>query len=122
MSGKKYETVTIQVECEDNLNLDAHIFLFQELIGEVSDVEAVIMTQLSLKAGIKCWKGKGQSAAKYEMKQLHFRSTFKPKHYRDLNEDHKKSILEYYMILKENRYGKIKGRTVEGGKKQREFI
>ena len=110
------------MNCEDNLNLDAHIFICQELIGEVSDVEAVIMTQLSLKAGIICWKGKGRSAAKSETKQLHFRNTFKPKHYRDLNEDHKKIILEYYMFLKEKRYCKIKVRTVKGGNKQKDFI
>ena len=45
-------------------------------------------------------KEKGDQQKKYETKQLHFRDTFKPNHYRDLNEDHKKGILESYMFLK----------------------
>ena len=56
------------------------------------------------------------------MKHLHFRDTFKPKHYRDLNEDQKKSILESHMSLKEKRDGKIKGRNVAGRNNQRDFI
>ena len=44
VSGKKYETVNTQVECEENLNPDAHMFPFQELIEEVPDVSSVIMT------------------------------------------------------------------------------
>ena len=91
MSGKKYETITTQVEFEETLHPDAHMFLCQELIEEVPDAAADIITQLSLKAGMKCWKEKGQAAAKSDMKQLDFRYTFKPKHYRDLNEDEKKN-------------------------------
>ena len=56
------------------------------------------------------------------MKQLHFRDTFKQRHYRELNEDQKNSILESHMFLKETRYGKIESRTVVGGNKQRGFI
>ena len=56
------------------------------------------------------------------MKQLHFRYTFKPKNYRYLNEDQKKSILESPMFLKEKRDGTIKGRTMAGGNKKRDFI
>ena len=56
------------------------------------------------------------------MKHLHFRDTFNPKHYRDLNEYQKKGILESHTFLKEYRYGTIKGRTVIGGDKQRDFI
>ena len=71
---------------------------------------------------MKIWKGKVLLAAKYEMKQLHFRDTFKKNHYRDLNEDKNNRILESHMFIKENRNGKIKGRTVEGGNKQRNLI
>ena len=93
MSGKKYETVNTQVECEDTFHPDAYMFLCQELIEEVPDVAAVIMTQLSLKSGMKSWKGKGRAETKYEMKQLHLRDNFKPEHYIYLNEYQKKSIL-----------------------------
>ena len=58
------------------------------------------MTQLYLKSVMKHCKMKGLAAAKYEMKHLHFRDTFKPKHYIELNEYQKKSILESHMFLK----------------------
>ena len=85
MLGEKYETVNTKVEYKETLHPDAHMSIFQELIEEVHDVEAFIMTQLYLKASIKCWKGKRRSADKYDMKQLHLRDTSKPKHYRYLN-------------------------------------
>ena len=122
MPGKNYKTINIQVECEETLHPDDHIFICQGLIEEVTDAASLIMKQLYLKAGMDRLKGKGQSSDKYEMEQLHFRDTFKPKHYIHLNEDQKKSILESHMFLKENRDGKIKGRTMEGGNNQREFI
>ena len=83
---------------------------------------AVIMIQLSLKEGMKCWKRKGRAAAKSETKQLHLRYAFKPKKYRDLNKDQNKSILESHMFLNEKRDGTIKGITMAGGNKQRGFI
>ena len=76
------------------------MFLCQELIEEVPDAAAFIMAQLSLKAGMKCWKVKGQAAAKYEMKQLHFIDTLNKNYYRDLNEYQKNSILESHMFIK----------------------
>ena len=83
---------------------------------------SVIMTQLSLKAGMKCLKVKGRSAAKSDMKQLHFRYTFKPNQYRDINEDQKKIILDSRIFLKEKRDGTIKGTNLAGGNKKRYFI
>ena len=56
------------------------------------------------------------------MKQLHFRDTFKPKHWRELNNIQRQTVLESHMFLKEKRSGKIKGRTVAGGNKQWDFI
>ena len=122
MSGNQYETVNTQVECEDNLHKDVHMFFCQELIQEVPDAAASIMKQLYIKLGTKRLEGKIQTSDKYYMKQLHFRDIFKPNHYRELYENKKKSILESHMFLKKNRDGKIKGMTMEGGKKQRDFI
>ncbi len=86
------------------------------------DVAAVIMTQSSLKAGLKHWGDKGKAAAHPEMKQLQFRETFKPFHWQELTHTQKQSVLESHMFLKEKRDGKLKGRTVAGGNKQRDFI
>jgi hypothetical protein len=56
------------------------------------------------------------------MKQLHLRNTFKPKHWRELSQVQRQTVLESHMFLKQKRDGKIKGRTVAGGNKQREYI
>ena len=82
----------------------------------------MILTQLTLKAAIKKWGVRAESAAVAEMKQLHWRNTFKPVHYNELTAQQKETILESHIILTEKRTGKIKGRTVAGGNKQRGFI
>jgi hypothetical protein len=53
------------------------------------------------------------------MKQLHLRNTFKPKHCRELSQVQSQTVLESHM---QKRDGKIKGRTVAGGNKQRDYI
>ena len=79
------------------------------------DVVAFVMTQLSLKVGLKTWGDKALNAVRLEMKQLHFRDTFQPKHWRELSHTQRQTVLESHMFLKEKRDGKIKGRTVAGG-------
>jgi hypothetical protein len=56
------------------------------------------------------------------MKQLHLRKTFKPKHWLKLSKAQRQTVLESHMFLKLKRDGKIKGRTVAGGNKQRDCI
>jgi hypothetical protein len=80
------------------------------------------MTQLSLKASLKEWGDRAFKAARSEMKQLHLQNTFKPKHWRELSQVQRQTILESHMFLKQKRDGKIKGRTVAGGNKQRDYI
>ena len=53
---------------------------------------------------------------------MNIRDKFKPKHYLELNEDKKKSILESHMFLKEKRGGEINVRTVAGVKEQKDLI
>jgi hypothetical protein len=86
------------------------------------DVVAAIMTELLLKAGLKEWGEEAFMAAQFEMKQLHFRNTFKPKLWRELSQVHRQTVLESHMSLKQKWDGKIKGRTVAGGNKQRDYI
>jgi hypothetical protein len=72
-----------------------------------------------------CGDKKANTAAQSEMKQLHFRDTFKPKHWRELTPTQRQTVLESHghMFLKEKRDGKIKGRTVAGrNKQQRDYI
>ena len=56
------------------------------------------------------------------MRQLHLRETFEPRQRHELSVKEKANVLESRMFIKLNRYGKIKGREVTGGKKQRDFI
>ena len=111
MTGKSYETI----------HPDAHM-LFQDTVEERPDVVAAIMTQLSLKAGLRRWGSKAKTAVHAEMKQLHFRDTFEPLHWHEMNDTQKKSVLESHLFIKEKKDGRMKGRIVAGGNKQRDFI
>ena len=103
MKGKLYEYTATQFKDTT----------FDERIVEY------ILTQLTLKAAIKTWGDKARIAAEAEMKQLHWRNSFKPVRWNDLTEQQKKSILESHIFMKLKQSGEIKGRTVAGGNKQR---
>ena len=81
-----------------------------------------VLTQLSLKAGLKKWKERGETAVSKELEQLHNRESFLPVHMKDLTPAQRKQVLESYLFLAEKRDKTIKGRMVAGGNKQRGFI
>jgi hypothetical protein len=56
------------------------MFVQEDFYQAEPDVVAAIMTQLSLKDFLKEWGEEAFTAAQSEMKQLHFRNTFKPQH------------------------------------------
>jgi hypothetical protein len=117
------EPAPTQLESQGVLNpADAHMFIQEDFYQAEPDVVAAVMTQLSLKSGLKEWGDKAYIAAESEMKQLHFRNTFKPMHWKELTDTQRQIVLESHMFLKEKRDGKIKGRTVAGGNKQRDYI
>jgi len=122
MSGKKYEYIAAQYEDHGVMHPDAHMMEPNGMYPAEPDVVAMIMTQLSLKVGLDTWGEKAKTAAVHEMKQLHYRETFKPKHWHELTTEEKKTVLESHMFLKLKRDNSIKGRTVAGGNKQRDFI
>jgi hypothetical protein len=62
------------------------MFVQEDFYQAEPGVVAAIMTQLSLKAGLKEWGEESFTAAQSEMKQLHFRNTFKPDHWRELSQ------------------------------------
>ena len=80
MSGSKYSFAVEQLEWQGVLHPDAHMFVQEDFYQTEPDVVAAMMTQLSMKAGLRSWGDKAFSAVKSEMKQLHFRNTFRPKH------------------------------------------
>jgi hypothetical protein len=85
------------------------MFVQEDFYQAEPDVVADVMTQLSLKAGFKEWVDKALTAAQSEMKQLHFRNTFKPNHWQELSKFQLQTVLESHMFLKHKRDGKIKG-------------
>jgi hypothetical protein len=108
MSGKSYQYAATQIE-QTQQDFDPRV------VG-------MIMTQLSLKAALKTWGNDAVIAAESEMKQLHWRNSFRPVRYQELSEKQKETILESHIFMKQKRTGEIKGRTVAGGNKQRGYI
>ena len=56
------------------------------------------------------------------MSQLRHRATFKPMKKLEMSEAQLKQVLRSHLFLKKKRDGTIKGRTVVGGNKQRDYI
>jgi hypothetical protein len=108
MSGSKYSYAITQLQNEEVLYPDAHMFLQNDFNQAEPNVVAVAMTQLSLKAGLKEWGDKAYETVESEMKQLHFRNTFEPMHWRQLSHTQRQTVLESHMFLKEKRDGNFK--------------
>jgi hypothetical protein len=89
-----------------------------------ADMVGMVMAQLSLKAAIKKWGDKAKYAVTAEMKQLHWRNSYKPKHWHELSKRQKEkhAILESHVFVEEKRDGKLKARKVIKGNKQLDYI
>ena len=57
-----------------------------------------------------------------EMKQLHWRNSFKPMHWKSLTVDQCKKVLESHIFVERKQDGTLKARQVAGGNKQRGYI
>jgi hypothetical protein len=68
------------------------------------------------------WGNKATHAAEAEMKQFSWRNSFKPIRWSELSDKQRAMVLESHMFMKQKQTGRIKGRTVAGGNKQRGFI
>ena len=124
MKGKSYQYAATQLaQVEANKQLEILLAQLEEHAEEVDPrVIQTVMTQLTLKAAIKTWGNDAVIAAESEMKQLHWRNSFRPVKWNDLNERQRSMILESHIFMKMKKTGEIKGRTVAGGNKQRGYI
>jgi hypothetical protein len=111
MSGKSYAYMQLGL-----------LFLQDMWYKYSSKVVEMVMTQLSLKAALKQWGKDAKAAVEAEAKQLYWRNSFRPVHWKDVNEERHKQILEMHVFVKKKRMGQIKARKVAGGNKQRDFI
>jgi hypothetical protein len=66
MAGSKYSYTVTQLESQGVINPDAHMFVQEDLYQAEPTIVAAIMTQLSLKAGLKEWGDKAFTAAHSE--------------------------------------------------------
>ncbi len=73
-----------------------------------------MLTQLSLKAALKQWGEDAKAAVEAEAKQLHWRNSFKPVHWKDIVQE-KRDQMESHVFVKKKCSGEIKARKVTGG-------
>jgi hypothetical protein len=98
--------------------------LMDKGVHQNADVVGMVMAQLSLKAAIKKWGDEAKYAVTAEMKQLHWKNSYKPKHWCELSKGQKEkhAILESHIFVDKKRDGKLKARKVIGGNKQHDYI
>jgi hypothetical protein len=82
-------------------------------------IEDIVMTQHSVKKGLKLYGESGAKAVVSEMQQLHDRDVIEPKSADMLTREEKRKALHYLMFLKRKRCGRIKARGCADGRKQR---
>ena len=85
-------------------------------------LEHTVMTQYSIKKGLKVFGNAGVDAVTSELKQLHDRKVIQPVLPSKMTNEMKRNALPYLMFLKEKRTGQIKGRGCADGRKQRESL
>jgi hypothetical protein len=111
MSGKSYAYTQLGLSC---LRVTQYKYS--------SEVVEMVMTQLSFKAALKQWGEDAKAAVEAEAEQLHWRNSFRPVHWKDVNKERWKQILKSHVFVKKKCMGQIKARKVAGGNKQRDFI
>jgi hypothetical protein len=128
MKGNKYAVALTQIAA--SLSGSKHAMSMAQMSVKLmskgahrkADTVGMIMAQLSMNAAIKKWGQEAEHAITKEMKQLHWRDSYKPKHWHELTKKQKEQILESHIFVEQKRDGLIKARKVIGGNKQRDYI
>jgi hypothetical protein len=107
MKGKKYEVAMTQIAT--SLGTSKNAMALTQMSVKLIHKGA----QLSMKAAIKKWG---------EMKQMHWRNSYKPCHWHSLSRKQKEQILESQIFVEQKRDGTIKACKVIGGNKQHDYI
>jgi hypothetical protein len=129
MTGKKYimAMATIMGNLHGKTADESRKFMGLELMeaGEHHRPEIIgmMMVQLSMKAAAakfgKVWTKKACTA---EVKQIHMRNTFVPKHWGKLTIQQKSQVLEAFIFVEQKKDGSDKARLVVNGAMQRGHI
>ena len=78
MTGKRYAMALAQIVKDEAIRTENHFSFFESMQEESPQVVARVMTQLSMKAGLKAWGNKAKTATYDEIYQLHMRAPFAP--------------------------------------------
>jgi len=81
----------------------------------------IMMTQMSVKQGIKAFGERGSDAMLKELNQLHEQKALLPLRKEDMSYEQTKRALRYLMFLKEKCDSIIKARGCADGRSQREY-
>ena len=79
--------------------------VYQEAPIDYALVTHTVMTQLSMKTGMKRWGTHGMDAVSKELEQLHYRDTFELVDPKSLNKIEFNKVLESHLFLKEKEMG-----------------
>jgi hypothetical protein len=125
--GNKYAIVLTQITSllcgsKDALSMAQRLVkLMGKGLHRHADIVGMIMAQMSMKAALKKWGKTTEQAITIEMRQLHWRNSYKPMHLHELTNAQKLHILESHIFVEEKRDGKIKARKVVGRNNQRDY-
>ncbi len=90
MKGNKYQVALAQITTSLGTSDTSMAFaqmtvkLMSKGIHRRADIVGMVMAQVSLKAALKKWGREAEESVGKEMKQLHWRNSFKPMHWKSL--------------------------------------
>jgi hypothetical protein len=106
MTGNKYPVTLTQIVASLQGSKNAlsmtqmSVKLMSPGVHRKADTVGMIMAHLSIKASIKKWGVEAEYAISEEMKQLHWRDLYKPKHWHGLTKKQKEQVLESHIFVK----------------------
>ena len=83
---------------------------------------ATVMTQYSMKQGIRLFGDRVLTAIRKEMQQLHTRKVLNPRKKKEISKEAMDQMLEYVMTIKEKNDESVKGRGCADGRPQHTWI
>jgi len=81
----------------------------------------ILMTQISVKSGIKKFGKRGDDAVSKELRRLHDRKAMLPIRKDDMSSEDRHKALRYLMFIKEKRDGAVKARGCADGRPQWQY-
>ena len=84
-------------------------------------LESIVMTQHSVRKGLRIFGEAGVDAVLKEFTQLYDREVIRPMGKDEMTAEEREAALQYLMFLKQKRYGTVKGRGCADSRKQRPY-